>query len=359
VSRHRGAFRDNTSRRATTELFFAETVSEIKAVLRTLSEVESGVIQLRFGLHDGSPRTRDEISLVYAVTRERIRQIEDKTLDKIRDPERLELLADARAAFSVEDFTALPDHVRARALQRPVERPQIETRFCERHGAWHVILPYSDARPCGWCTCLVDGPTNTGGRPRSFCSDACKQAAYRHRQKPASARRPRSELTADTPHSLTPSRAASPKNFTQANLVSANLSGANLVDAAFFGADLTRADLSGANLTHANLSGANLTTANLTHANLTGAYLIEADLTGTDLTSANLTRANLTRANLTRARFPRADLTSARLAGANLARARLATSTGLVAHQVSPQQRSAATSLPPHLRRRNPPLTGQ
>jgi Pentapeptide repeats (8 copies) len=179
-----------------------------------------------------------------------------RTLCPARSEHR-ELLADALAAFSVEDVTALPDHVRARAQQRPVESPQIEVRFCERHGGRHIIRPYSDSRPCGWCTCLVDGPTNAGGRPRSYCSDACKQAAYRHRQKPASTRRPRSELAADTPHSHTPSRAASPKNFTQANLVSANLSGANLTDAAFFGADLTGADLSGANLTYANLSGAN------------------------------------------------------------------------------------------------------
>jgi hypothetical protein len=139
VSRHRGAFRDNTSRRATTELSLAETVREIKAVLRALSELESGVIQLRFGLHDGAPRTLDEISQVYGVTRERIRQIEDKTLNKLRNPKRLELLADARAAFSIDDFTALPDHVQERALQRPVERPQIEVRFCERHSGWHVI----------------------------------------------------------------------------------------------------------------------------------------------------------------------------------------------------------------------------
>jgi sigma-70-like protein/pentapeptide repeat protein len=354
VSRHRGAFHDNTSRRATTELFFAETVSEIKAVLGTLSEREAGVMRLRFGLHDGAPRTLDEIGQVYGVTRERIRQIEAKVFDKLRDPERLELLADARAAFSVDDFTVLPDHVQERALQRPVKRPQIEMRFCERHGGWHAIRLYSDARPCGWCNCLVDGPTNAGGRPRSYCSDACKQAAYRHRQKPASTRRPRSELAADTPRSHTSSRAASPKNFTQANLVSVNLSGANLIDAAFFGADLTRADLSGTNLTHANLSGANLTGANLTRANLTGAYLIEADLT-----SANLTRANLTRANLTRAGFPRAELTSARLAGANLTGARLATSTGLVPHQMSPQQQSAAASLPAHVRRKPTPLTDQ
>lgn len=337
MSRRRGAFRDNTSRRATAELSLVETVREINVVLRTLNEREAGVIRLRFGLSDGIPRTYDEIGQVYGVTRQEIARIESKTIDKIRNPERLALLADALAAFIAEDLIALPDHVRARVLQRPVERSQIETRCCERHGGLHVILPYSGARPCGWCTCLVDGPGNTGGRPRSYCSDACKQAAYRHRQKPAFTRRPRSDPAA-TLQSLTPSRAASHKNFTQANLVSANFSGANLVDAAFFGADLTGANFSGANLTHANLSGANLTRADLTHANLSGAYLIKTDLTGAKLTSANLTYANLSGADLIKT-----DLTGARLA----------TSTGLVTHQVSPQQQSAAASLPPHLRHKN------
>jgi sigma-70-like protein len=200
VSRRREAFRDNTSRRATAELSLEETVYEINRVLYTLSEREAGVIRLRFGLSDGIPRTWDEIGQLYGVTRERIRQIEAKTVDKIRnDPYRLKLLADVLATFSFEEPTALPEHVRAHILKLPVGRPQIETRFCERHGGLHGILPYSAARPCGWCTCLVDGPTTAGGRPRSYCSDACKQAAYRHRQKPASTRRARSELAADTP----------------------------------------------------------------------------------------------------------------------------------------------------------------
>jgi RNA polymerase primary sigma factor len=61
---------------------------EIGAVLTTLSEREAGIIRLRFGFTDGQPHTLDEISRVYGVTRERIRQIEAKTMVKLRHPSR-------------------------------------------------------------------------------------------------------------------------------------------------------------------------------------------------------------------------------------------------------------------------------
>ena len=55
-------------------------------VLDTLSEQEAGVISMRFGLTDGQLKTLDEIGKVYGVTRERIRQIESKTMSKLRRP---------------------------------------------------------------------------------------------------------------------------------------------------------------------------------------------------------------------------------------------------------------------------------
>jgi RNA polymerase primary sigma factor len=67
---------------------------QLRAVLATLSEREAGVVRLRFGLTDGRPRTLDEIGLVYGVTRERIRQIESKTMAKLRHPSRSQLLRD-------------------------------------------------------------------------------------------------------------------------------------------------------------------------------------------------------------------------------------------------------------------------
>ena len=64
------------------------------SVLGTLSEREAGVVSMRFGLADGQPKTLDEIGKVYGVTRERIRQIESKTMMKLRHPSRSQLLRD-------------------------------------------------------------------------------------------------------------------------------------------------------------------------------------------------------------------------------------------------------------------------
>jgi RNA polymerase primary sigma factor len=67
---------------------------QIGAVLGTLSEREAGVVSMRFGLADGQPKTLDEIGKVYGVTRERIRQIESKTMFKLRHPSRSQALRD-------------------------------------------------------------------------------------------------------------------------------------------------------------------------------------------------------------------------------------------------------------------------
>ena len=67
---------------------------QLHAVLDTLSEREAGVVGMRFGLTDGQPKTLDEIGKVYGVTRERIRQIESKTMSKLRHPTRSQVLRD-------------------------------------------------------------------------------------------------------------------------------------------------------------------------------------------------------------------------------------------------------------------------
>jgi RNA polymerase primary sigma factor len=67
---------------------------QLHSVLDTLSEREAGVVSLRFGLTDGQPKTLDEIGKVYGVTRERIRQIESKTMSKLRHPSRSDVLRD-------------------------------------------------------------------------------------------------------------------------------------------------------------------------------------------------------------------------------------------------------------------------
>jgi RNA polymerase primary sigma factor len=67
---------------------------QLHSVLDTLSDREAGVVSMRFGLTDGQPKTLDEIGKVYGVTRERIRQIESKTMSKLRHPSRSQVLRD-------------------------------------------------------------------------------------------------------------------------------------------------------------------------------------------------------------------------------------------------------------------------
>src|SRR5207302_8707974 len=65
----------------------------IAEVLRSLTPREREVIELRFGLKDGQPRTLDEVAKCYGITRERIRQIEARSLLKLRQPTRSKRLA--------------------------------------------------------------------------------------------------------------------------------------------------------------------------------------------------------------------------------------------------------------------------
>src|SRR5699024_6231340 len=73
---------------------FTRLQEQLHSVLDTLSEREAGVVSMRFGLNDGQPKTLDEIGKVYGVTRERIRQIESKTMAKLRHPSRSQVLRD-------------------------------------------------------------------------------------------------------------------------------------------------------------------------------------------------------------------------------------------------------------------------
>ncbi|MDN6210573.1 RNA polymerase sigma factor, partial [Bifidobacterium crudilactis] len=73
---------------------FSLLQDQFRQVLETLSPREAGVIKMRYGLEDGQPKTLDDIGRVYGVTRERIRQIESKTMSKLRHPSRSQTLRD-------------------------------------------------------------------------------------------------------------------------------------------------------------------------------------------------------------------------------------------------------------------------
>jgi len=68
--------------------------NQLQSVLATLTEREAGVVRMRYGLSDGQPKTLDEIGQAFGVTRERIRQIESKTMHKLRHPSRSDVLRD-------------------------------------------------------------------------------------------------------------------------------------------------------------------------------------------------------------------------------------------------------------------------
>ncbi len=111
---------------------------QLHSVLDTLSEREAGVVSMRFGLTDGQPKTLDEIGKVYGVTRERIRQIESKTMSKLRHPSRSQVLRDywtrrygsrARASecmsalFAVLAVLLTPEQSRSGACGQPPRAP--------------------------------------------------------------------------------------------------------------------------------------------------------------------------------------------------------------------------------------------
>ncbi|GCD39630.1 RNA polymerase principal sigma factor HrdB [Streptomyces chrestomyceticus JCM 4735] len=73
---------------------FSFLQQQLRSILETLADREAGVVSMRYGLKDGQPKTLDEIGKVYGVTRERIRQIENKTMSKLRHPSRSQLLRD-------------------------------------------------------------------------------------------------------------------------------------------------------------------------------------------------------------------------------------------------------------------------
>ncbi len=85
---------------------------QLDAVLDTLSEREAGVIALRYGMFDGTPKTLEEVGMVYGLTRESARKIESKVLNKLRHPSRSQVLEeymplDPAAEPSAEELRTL------------------------------------------------------------------------------------------------------------------------------------------------------------------------------------------------------------------------------------------------------------
>ncbi len=151
--RKRGAPNDPTSQRA----LVIDGISVLHAMLDSLSEREAGVVAMRFGLTDGHPKTLDEIGRVYGVSRERMRQIESKTMAKLRWPER-------------SGHLALMDGEKIVGI--------VDAHFTDSVGNMRYA---ADVVRCPECHRYWWNPP-TRGRRRKYCSNTCRQAAYRARR---------------------------------------------------------------------------------------------------------------------------------------------------------------------------------
>jgi Sigma-70, region 4 len=149
-------------------------LAQIVQVLRTLSEREAGAIRMRLGLTaTGTPMPPNEIAKAYGITIERYRQIESKTFSKLRHPSRSQVLRDY---LDAERVRPVPQAIRDEILGELSEWEPLA--WCDRHG-WTV--PEGASGTCERCPCLISKPDV--GRPRRYCSDACRKAASRARSR--------------------------------------------------------------------------------------------------------------------------------------------------------------------------------
>ncbi|RSN48285.1 hypothetical protein DMH08_34495 [Actinomadura sp. WAC 06369] len=160
VSPRRSTLNDPTSRLAICE---DELLQRVLDGLSSQREV--GVLTLRFGLTDGRPQTLDEIGRTYGVTRERIRQIEQKAIARLRHPSRTGVLAVPDGGLI--DFRRRNDRLPTDEQIGVIRCGSCQRRFVPKNYAQDVGGPWSTPR---------------AGRPRKYCSNRCRQAAYRIRK---------------------------------------------------------------------------------------------------------------------------------------------------------------------------------
>jgi hypothetical protein len=162
MSRRRGTFHDPTVRLATRE------DERLKLALDALNPREAAVIAMRFGLTDGQPKTLDEIGKVYGVTRVRIRQILEAALVKLRgEPsEALAVRADGNHGELIDFIDVAGTQIRLSEFER--RALTVSCGYCAL-GFTNGAIGHWGIRD--WC-----------GRPRQYCSNKCRQAAYRLRR---------------------------------------------------------------------------------------------------------------------------------------------------------------------------------
>ncbi|UOX92618.1 hypothetical protein MUY14_19070 [Amycolatopsis sp. FBCC-B4732] len=150
-------------------------LEQLKSALDMLPPSQAEIIVLRFGLRDGVPRSRAEAAAILSVRLDDVLRREAAALGKLRARWRLTALRDHLDS----DHAVVPDRVRAKIMGW-TETPELG--LCPRHGYFE---PAEGAILCSTCPCPVTparSVTSELGRPRRYCSNACRQASYRVRK---------------------------------------------------------------------------------------------------------------------------------------------------------------------------------
>jgi len=152
------------------------------SILDTFSEIEAGVIALRFGLTDGRQRSLDEVARIYGISRYKAKSIEQQALGRIRfDRKILDILGvdyDMWKGKVRGEFVSLPSYSSSMAAG-------VEVAWCSQ---------------CGKVPLIGKDEISKGGRPRKYCSAQCRQAAYRARKTRGTATNSPKELCSTERH---------------------------------------------------------------------------------------------------------------------------------------------------------------
>ncbi|MBE1493395.1 hypothetical protein H4696_000495 [Amycolatopsis lexingtonensis] len=150
-------------------------LEQLKSTLATLSAAQAEVVVLRYGLRDNIPRSRAETAAALSVHVAEVLRLEAAAIRKLRHPSRSGVLRD----YLDSDQAVVPDRVRA-GIMGGTDAPELGR--CPRHGYFELA---EGSILCSMCPCPVTparSATSDLGRPRHYCSNACRQASYRARK---------------------------------------------------------------------------------------------------------------------------------------------------------------------------------
>lgn len=302
---------------------------QIESVLESLSPRQRDVIRMRYGFDDGQIKTLDDIANQFNISRERIRQIEVKAINKLRHPDRRYLLMEepceqlspkVRTKHEITQLIVLGVSNSSRVSRSndgtksqpkdSLDQDNLAPKKPEKLSNFQTEEKPTKSQPDSLESSFLSlWPHQRKAKATNFKTDNKSNLPQPNQLSPVvlslleiSSTKPRyfpvdlgfSELaSSDTLSSINlpdivSQYAAGKRDFRRINLKGVNLSNANLSGANLEGANLAKANLSNVNFSGANLRGADLRGANLRGANFYFADLTESYLWGADLDSANL-----------------------------------------------------------------------